>query len=57
MEGTILKQIQLLHAKLDSMKLDTQGMQDHMGLPDHPVKKEENEDDEAKAAQNGFGPD
>lgn len=41
MGGDILKQIQLLHAKLDTLKLDAQSMRDETGSPRTSIKKEE----------------
>lgn len=36
-----MKQIQLLHAKLDTLKLNAQGMDNGIGSPQPNVKKEE----------------
>ena len=41
MEGDILKQIKLLHAKLDTLRLDAQGVRETTGSPQIGFKKEE----------------
>jgi len=41
MGGDILKEIKLLHAKLDTLRLDAQGVRETMGSPQIGVKKEE----------------
>jgi hypothetical protein len=41
MEDNILKQIQLLHAKLDTLNLNAQGLEGRIGSPQTGIKKEE----------------